>query len=258
MTDRAPVAADAQAEHAFAVAQAHLAGGVSAAARIHPSLGRPFMTARGDGAYVVDLDGRRYLDLNTSNGASLLGHGHPRVRRAIEQALDLGLLCAHETPHQGRVAGLLAALVPSAELVRFSGSGTETTWHAIRTARAVTGRPKVLKFEGHFHGYNDYLGYSAWPPLEAAGPVEAPHPWLESAGIPPAVQDLVIVLPWNDADALARTLRSQGDQIAAVIMEPPPRAARRAARPTLSSGPPAWEQHETAWPLVDRRTLPPG
>ena len=220
MTDRAQVAADAPGEHAFAVAQQHLAGGVSAAARIHPALGRPFMTARGDGAYVVDLEGRRYLDLNTSNGASLLGHGHPRVRRAIEQALDLGLLCAHETPSQGQVASMLSRLVPSAELVRFSGSGTETTWHAIRTARAFTGRQKVVKFEGHFHGYNDYLGYSAWPPLETAGPAEAPRPWVESAGIPPLVQDLVIVLPWNDAQALERTLRHQGDQIAAVIMEP--------------------------------------
>jgi glutamate-1-semialdehyde 2,1-aminomutase len=220
MTDRATAAAGAQAEHAFAVAQEHLAGGVSAAARIHPSLGRPFMTARGDGAYVVDVDGRRYLDLNTSNGASLLGHGHPRVRRAIEQALELGLLCAHETPYQGQVAGMLSELVPAAELVRFSGSGTETTWHAIRTARAATGRQKVVKFEGHFHGYNDYLGYSAWPPLEQAGPAEAPHPWVESAGIPPVVHDLVIVLPWNDTEPLERTLRSQGDQIAAVIMEP--------------------------------------
>jgi len=166
------------------------------------------------------------------NGVSLLVHGHPRVRRAIEQALDLGLLSARDA-HQGQVA---AALVPSAELVRFSGSGTETMWHAIRTARAVTGRQKVVKFEGHFHSHNDYLDYSAWPPLEGAGPADAPYPWVESAGIPPAVQDLVVVLPWNDADALERALRSQGDQIAAVIIEPPPPSSARRGAPHAQRG----------------------
>lgn len=208
------------AEDAFRFAQRHLAGGVSAAARIHPSLGRPFLTGRGDGAYVDDLEGKRYLDLNTSNGASLLGHGHPRVRQAIEQALDLGILCSHETPHQAEVAAKLAAAVPAAEVVRFSGSGTETTWHALRTARAYTGRRKAVKFEGHFHGYNDYLGYSAWPPVDAAGPLETPVAVAESAGIPPEVYGLVIVLPWNDAAALERTLEREGHDVAAVIMEP--------------------------------------
>ena len=104
--------------------------------------------------------------------------------------------------------------------MRFSGSGTETTWHAIRTARAFTGKSKVVKFEGHFHGYHDYLGYSAWPPLDQAGPADAPIPFTESGGIPPELQQFVIVLPWNDADALERTLRARGDEIAAVIMEP--------------------------------------
>ena len=129
--------------------QGHLAGGVSAAARIHASLGRPFMTARGEGGWVWDVDGNGYVDLNTSNGAALLGHGHPAVRGAVEQALDLGILCAHETAYQAEVAAKIAEWCPSAELVRFTGSGTETTWHAIRTARAFTGRSKVVKFEGH-------------------------------------------------------------------------------------------------------------
>jgi glutamate-1-semialdehyde 2,1-aminomutase len=208
------------AERLYATAKEHLAGGVSAAARMHPSLGRPFLTARGEGGWVFDVDGQGYVDLNTSNGAALLGHGHPAVRRAIEHALDLGILCAHETRYQSEVACKISDLVPCAELVRFSGSGTETTWHAIRTARAFTGKHKVVKFEGHFHGYHDYLGYSAWPPLDAAGPADAPIPFPESAGIPPELTQFVIVLPWNDADALERTLRAQRDEIAAVIMEP--------------------------------------
>ena len=209
-----------EAERLYAAAKAHLAGGVSAAARIHASLGRPFMTARGQGGRVYDVGGNGYINLNTSNGASLLGHGHPAVRAAIERALDLGLLTAHETPYQAQVARKLSELVPCAELVRFTTSGTETTWYAIRTARAYTRKHKVVKFEGHFHGYHDYLGHSAWPPVEAAGPPEAPVPVVESGGIPPELQQFVIVLPWNDIDALERTLRARGGEIAAVIMEP--------------------------------------
>jgi glutamate-1-semialdehyde 2,1-aminomutase len=215
MTDLAP-----NAERLFEAAQGHLAGGVSAAARIHASLGRPFLTSRGEGGWVFDVDGKGYVDLNTSNGASLLGHGHPAIRRAVERALDMGILCAHETVYQGEVAARISEVVPSAELVRFTGSGTETTWHAIRTARAFTGKSKVVKFEGHFHGYHDYLGYSAWPPLDQAGPADAPTIFSESAGIPPELKQFVIVLPWNDPEALERTLRAQGDEIAAVIMEP--------------------------------------
>jgi len=210
----------AEAQRLWRSAQAHLAGGVSAAARVHPSLGYPFMTARGEGARVYDVDGNAYIDLNTSNGASLLGHGHPAVKRAVNRALELGILCAHETPYQSAVADRLAGLVPAIDVVRFSGSGTETTWHTIRTARAFTGRAKVVKFEGHFHGYHDYLGYSAWPPLDQAGPASQPTPYVESAGIPRELATLVIVLPWNDVDALERTLRAQGSDIAAVIMEP--------------------------------------
>jgi glutamate-1-semialdehyde 2,1-aminomutase len=206
-----------EAERIYQAAQDHLAGGVSAAARIHASLAAPFMTARGEGGRVYDVDGKAYVDLNTSNGATLLGHGHPAVRRAIEQALDMGILCAHETPFQSEVARKLTELVPCAELVRFSGSGTETTWHAIRTARAFTGKDKVVKFEGHFHGYNDYLGYSSWPPLEHA---DASTPYPESGGMLASLAEFTIVLPWNDVDAVERTLNRQGDDIAALIMEP--------------------------------------
>ncbi len=201
-------------------ARRYLPGGVTAAYRVHAALGRAFLTARGEGGRVYDVDGRSYVDLFLSSGASLLGHGHPAVRRAVLQALDLGIVCAQETPYAVEVARKLAALVPCAEQVRFTNSGTETTWHAIRTARAHTGRSVVVKFEGHFHGYHDYLGYSSWPALDQAGPEEAPAVIPESGGIPPEVQRFVIVLPWNRPDVLERTLRSRGHEIAAVIMEP--------------------------------------
>src|SRR6185295_3440829 len=176
-------------------AQRHLPGGVTASARIHASLGRPFLAARAAGGRIWDVDGREFVDLNMSFGASLLGHGHPAVREAVARAAELGFMCGYETEAQTRLAERLAELIPSAELVRFAGSGTETTWHALRVARVATGRPIVVKFEGHFHGYNDSLGYIFWPSEDAAGPVSNPRPVPESAGMHEGTS--VIVLRWN-------------------------------------------------------------
>jgi glutamate-1-semialdehyde 2,1-aminomutase len=209
-----------RAEALFEEAQRVLPGGVSAAARLHPALGHPFMARRGDGSRVIDVDGRTYIDFNTSFGAALLGHGHPAVRRAVEEVLDEGVLCAFETERQAALARRITELVPSADLVRFAGSGTETTWHAVRTARAFTGRDRVVKFEGHFHGYSDALGYSMWPRLEDAGPASDPTPVAQSAGMPHSGYGDVIVLPWNDLAALERVIGQYGSEIAAVIMEP--------------------------------------
>ena len=209
-----------KADDLFQLARQYLPGGVSAAARVHPSLGRPFFATRGEGARVWDADGREYIDLNMSFGAALLGHGSPVIRSAIEAALGVGVLCGFETPLQAEVARKITEVVPCAELVRFAQSGTETTWHAVRTARAYTGRTKVVKFEGHFHGFNDVLGYSMWPPLSEAGLPEAPRTLPASGGMPPSGASEIIVLPWNDADALERCLSAEGHEIAAVIMEP--------------------------------------
>ena len=209
-----------RAQQYFDEARQVLPGGVTAAARLNATLGRPFVVQRGEGARLYDVDGREYIDFCTSFGASLLGHGHPAVIAAIAEVLDRGILCAHELPEHLAVARQIAELVPCAELVRFATSGTETTWNAIRTARAYTGKHVVVKFEGHFHGYHDYLGYSSWPPLDQAGPPDEPTPYAESRGIPPELQQFVIVLPFNDPDVLERTLRARADEIAAVIVEP--------------------------------------
>jgi glutamate-1-semialdehyde 2,1-aminomutase len=214
------VRSHAEGERLAELARQVLPGGVTAAARVNPALGRAFLTTRGDGPRIWDVDGRVYYDFFLSSGATLLGHGHPAVKRAVQEAVDRGFICAQETPEAAEVARRLSQLIPSAELVRFTNSGTETTWHAIRTARAFTGRSKVVKFEGHFHGYHDYLGWSCWPPLDRAGAEETPAVVPESAGIPPELREFVIVLPWNDAGALEATLRAHGREIAAVIMEP--------------------------------------
>jgi glutamate-1-semialdehyde 2,1-aminomutase len=208
------------ADDLFSSALEVMPGGVSAAARVHASIGRPFFATRGHGSRVWDLDGREFIDLNMSFGAALLGHGNPAVRTAIESALDMGVLCGFETSYQEQVARKIVDLVPCAELVRFTMTGTETTWHAIRTARAYTGRQKVIKFEGHFHGFNDTLGFSMWPPLDEAGPPDAPNALPASGGMPVEAADDILLLPWNDTAALERCLASHIDEVAAVIMEP--------------------------------------
>jgi glutamate-1-semialdehyde 2,1-aminomutase len=195
-------------------------GGVNASARHNPALGHPLFMQRGQGAYLFDVDGHRYIDYCMSHGASLLGHGPPAVLSAVQEALDMGLLLACETEIQVEVAERLLALFPGMDMVRYACSGTETTWHALRVARAYTGRYGVVKFEGHYHGVNDTVGFSHWPDLALAGPADQPRPVPDSAGIPPGSAEHITVLPFNDVEALERTLRERWGTIAALIMEP--------------------------------------
>lgn len=197
-----------------------LPGGVTASARANPALGHPLFMQRGEGAYLYDVDGNRYIDYCVSHGASLLGHGHPAIVSAVQEALDMGLLLACETEVQVQVAEQLLALFPGAEMLRYACSGTETTWHALRVARAFTGRYGVVKFEGHYHGVNDTVGFSHWPDLSEAGPAGAPRPVADSAGIPPANSELITILPFNDVGTLEECLQRHAGTLAAVIMEP--------------------------------------
>ena len=127
-------------------------GGAAASVRLNRALARTVYHARGDGARIWDVDGNEYIDFSTSHGASILGHNHPRIREAIETALDMGIICSAETEYHLELARKISEMVPGAEMVRFSGSGSETIMYAVRLARAFTGRKKLIKFEGHFHG----------------------------------------------------------------------------------------------------------
>jgi glutamate-1-semialdehyde 2,1-aminomutase len=155
-----------------------------------------------------------------SHGASLLGHHHPKVSAAVRKALELGLICAYETEYHTALARRVTELVPCAEMVRFAGSGTETVMHALRLARTVTGRETVIKFEGHFHGYSDDLFFSSAPPLEQAGPADMPLPYPQSAGIPQAASERIVVVPFNDPALLEAAFARHGAQAAALILEP--------------------------------------
>ena len=157
-----------------------LPGGVCSSARQNKMLGRAVYMDRGAGSRLWDVDGNEYIDLCTGFGATVIGHGHPKVVEAIRKAADLGLMCAMENPYQAEMAERLAAAVPSIDMLRFTLSGTETTLYAVKVAKAYTGRSKIVKFEGHFHGFNDYLAYNYWPPLDQAWPARVPA----AAGLP--------------------------------------------------------------------------
>jgi glutamate-1-semialdehyde 2,1-aminomutase len=198
-----------------------LVAGASGTARIHHILGRPIYFVRGEGSRLFDIDGNEYIDYNISHGASFLGHNHPKIIAAIEKALSMGIICSYETEYQSQLAELICKVIPSAELVRYSNGGSEATMAAIRLARAATGRDKLLKFEGHFHGLHDYVMWNSSEAVQGNFPTY-PYvpPQVESGGVPPDIADYIIVIPWNDVQALEQALDEYGDQIAAVICEP--------------------------------------
>jgi glutamate-1-semialdehyde 2,1-aminomutase len=203
-------------EKLLELASRYLPGGVCSSARVNRATNSPFYISRARGSKVYDLDGREYIDLCASFGATLLGHAHPRVVEAINQALDMGIMCAYENEWHARLAQRIAETVPCIDMLRFSMTGTETTYYAIKLAREYTGRTLVVKFEGHFHGFNDYLAYNYWPAREAAWPTLTPA----VEGLPEYLQEGVIVLPFNDFERVEETLSTRGEEIACVILEP--------------------------------------
>lgn len=201
-------------------AQKYLPGGVAASVRFNTAIGRPFYVSRGEGSRIYDLDGGPFIDMCMSHGASLLGHNHPQIKAAVAKALELGVICSYETPYQSRLAQKIVEMVPCAEMVRFAGSGTETIMHALRLVRTATGREKFIKFEGHFHGYSDDINYSVAPPLDKAGPLDAPYPYPQSEGMPIGNAERVIVVPFNNPAALEDAFKRHSHEVAALIMEP--------------------------------------
>jgi glutamate-1-semialdehyde 2,1-aminomutase len=201
-------------------ARHYLAGGVSASTRLNRALGHPMLFERALGCRVWDLDGREYLDLCCSHGATLLGHGDGRVRRAVEAVLARGAACSYENELHTELARLLCETVPCCRRVRFTGSGTEATLHCLRLARAFTGRSKILKLEGNFHGYHDQVMYAIGTPAERLGPEESPALYPGSAGLPAGLEENLVVVPYNRPDLLEAAFARHGEELAAVICEP--------------------------------------
>ena len=197
----------------------HLAGGVSSNIR-YASMPVPLFFERADGARMVDVDGNSYIDYILGNGPAILGHAPAPVVGAVSETLGLGQTYAAQHERELLLARRLTDLVPSLEVVRFATSGTEAVQAAMRLARAFTGRRKIVKFEGHYHGWTDSVYVSVRPSLNEAGPANSPIPVAESAGQSDSVLADLVVLGWNDLDALADAFAREKDQIAGVLMEP--------------------------------------
>ncbi|MDD3884299.1 MAG: glutamate-1-semialdehyde 2,1-aminomutase [Gallionella sp.] len=198
----------------FDASQKVIPGGVNSPVRAFRSVGgTPLFFQRGQGAYVWDADDKRYIDYVGSWGPMIVGHCHPEVVRAVQAAAAQGLGFGAPTAAELELATLLCDLLPSLEMVRLVSSGTEATMSAIRLARGFTGRSRIVKFEGCYHGHSDGLLVKA-----GSGALTFGQP--SSSGVPAEIAALTTVLDYNDAAGLTRAFAEMGHEIAAVIVEP--------------------------------------
>ena len=198
----------------FTRAQALMPGGVNSPVRAFKSVGgEPFFAARAEGAYLIDVDGNRYVDYIGSWGPMIAGHAHPRVLDAVARTMRDGLSFGVPNALEVTMAETIARLVPSCEMVRMVNSGTEATLSAIRLARGATGRSRIVKFEGCYHGHGDSFLVKAGSGMLTLGVPNSP-------GVPKALADLTLTLPYNDFDAASRLFAEVGSDIAGVIVEP--------------------------------------
>jgi glutamate-1-semialdehyde 2,1-aminomutase len=199
---------------AFERASRFIPGGVNSPARAFGAVGgQPLFMARGEGPYLFDIDGNQYLDYVGSWGPLILGHAHPRVVRAVEEALRKGASFGAPTELESQLAELVVDAVPSMEMVRFVSSGTEASMSAIRLARGFTGRDRIIKFAGCYHGHVDSLLVQAGSSATTLGVPNSP-------GVPRNCTADTLVLRYNDVDAVADTFTRHGPEIAGVILEP--------------------------------------
>jgi glutamate-1-semialdehyde 2,1-aminomutase len=175
---------------------------------------------RGKGAYLWDVDGNQYIDYRLAFGPIILGHAYEAVDQKVHEEIDKGVLFAMTSELEVRVAEMIVNMCPAIDMVRLACSGTEATMHAIRVARAFSGREKIIKFEGMYHGFQDHTLFSTYSPIEAYGNVNSPIPAPSTSGIPRVIQGLIHTLPFNNFEVLDKTLKSGGNEVAAIIVEP--------------------------------------
>ncbi len=193
----------------------HIVGGVNSPSRSYKAVGggSPVAMARGKGAYFWDVDGNRYIDYLAAYGPIVTGHGHPHIAKAITNAAENGTLFGTPTEYEVTFAKMLKEAIPSMDKVRFNNSGTEAVMTTIRVARAYTGRTKIMKFAGCYHGHFDLV-------LVAAGSGPATLGTPDSAGVTTSTAEEVITVPFNNPKAFTKAMDKWGDQIAAILIEP--------------------------------------
>ncbi|WP_139892658.1 glutamate-1-semialdehyde 2,1-aminomutase [Bacillus sp. D386] len=205
----------AQSESLHAEAMQHIVGGVNSPSRSYKAVGggSPVAMERAKGAYFWDVDGNRYIDYLAAYGPIITGHAHPYITKAITKAAENGVLYGTPTPFEVKFAKMLKEAIPSMDKVRFTNSGTESVMTTIRVARAYTGRDKIIKFAGCYHGHSDLVLVAA-----GSGPSTLGTP--DSAGVPKSIAQEVITVPFNDIDAYKEAINKWGNEIAAVLVEP--------------------------------------
>ncbi|MBT2699842.1 glutamate-1-semialdehyde 2,1-aminomutase [Bacillus sp. ISL-40] len=193
----------------------HIVGGVNSPSRSYKAVGggAPVVMERAQGAYFWDVDGNQYIDYLAAYGPIITGHAHPHITEAIKRAAESGVLYGTPTPHEVKFAKMLKEAIPSMEKIRFVNSGTEGVMTTIRVARAYTGRDKIIKFAGCYHGHSDLVLVAA-----GSGPSTLGTP--DSAGVPKSIAQEVITVPFNDIEPFKEAIAKWGDQIAAVLVEP--------------------------------------
>ncbi|MGH8083475.1 MAG: glutamate-1-semialdehyde 2,1-aminomutase, partial [Lysobacter sp.] len=198
----------------FTRASELLPGGVNSPVRAFKSVGgEPFFAQRAEGAYLFDVDGNRYIDYVGSWGPMIAGHAHPQVLAAVERTMRNGLSFGVPNALEVTMAEAITRIVPSCEMVRMVNSGTEATLSAIRVARGATGRNRIVKFEGCYHGHGDSFLVKAGSGALTLGLPNSP-------GVPSALADLTLTLPYNDFDAATQLFDEVGGEIAGLILEP--------------------------------------
>lgn len=203
----------------YVEAQKYMVGGGSAGGRFNATLGQPLYMERCEGAYLYDVEGKRYIDFHSSAGPALFGYKHPRIEKAVLAAIEKGFYWGYDSQETIDLAKELCKLIPSAERVRLVNTGTEVTLSALRLARAYTGREIVIRFEGHFHGMHEMIWYNHnnEGKMDEIGEIENIP---DGAGFPKCFSEAVKNVEFNDYDALERVVNRYKDQVAAIIMEP--------------------------------------
>src|SRR5215470_11721964 len=205
-----------KSEELFGEALKYIPGGVNSPVRAFRAVGgQPFFVNKAKGAHVWDVDGNEYVDYVGTWGPAILGHAHPKIIKAVQEAAEYGTSFGIPNPYEVRMAKLICSLVPSVEKVRMCNSGTEATMSAIRLARGFTKRDKIIKFDGCYHGHADSLLVRA-----GSGALTFGNP--DSAGVPAAFTEHTIVLPFNDMEAVKAALAANKSSVAGIIVEPVP------------------------------------